>query len=316
MNLSDQYADEGRDGLAGQAYAQGLKRVRQLRATDPRILGDWNFRFNNPNLPPAERLLEALVQARYSRNYYEPSGEESALWQTVLHAPPGAPAGAVSSLPVYEFEVPVVDQVFVPALGLAGAQRAYNYLFQIDWNRLPPGMNAIRTALRTKEKTDSFKEVQLIQQRWVGAEATSTYARKGVPWIAEQSSGVQTVTGRRLLAGKIMSLPEALSVSMAQRVPATGILVVQTTPAPWPLAAATVQISAAFPPGQQPAGATVDAIWHVEAGLLAFLRGDTAVAAKEWRNARDMSLARAPVKREDQDVFWKRLLDACGGGHP
>lgn len=182
--LGDAYVAERRDRRAGEAYQEALTRVWNLRANEPLIAREDYFAFERICDTAAERCIELAASAPH---LLAPNVREA------LAKRQGVPAGCPKPMRFYHVDLPVVERVL-----LRNPERnTGNLLLRVQRGNLP------REALVTKasivgvgQSPVTPSSVQVIDTVWKSAEATTLFARAGVPWPSLSEFAYDQVLGR------------------------------------------------------------------------------------------------------------------------
>jgi len=281
--LGDVYVAERRDRRAGEAYQEALTRIWAIRATDPLIAREDYFAFTKICDTAAERCIELAASAPH---LLAPNVREA------LNKRQGLPAGCPPPLWVYHAELPVVDRVLLPNPERNGG----NLVLRVQRGNLPSEAVIIKAHIvGLGQSPVALSSVRVVDTAWKGAEATTLFARTGVPWPSLSEFAYDQVLGRTPFVNSgagpndfIGVLQECLRRGDQDH----GFVAVDFQPrlTSESLHALRVQIEVILPHGVPPKGLSPTGASRVQRAVHLLLAGEHQAARDELVSASGMSL--------------------------
>ncbi len=304
--LGDAYVAEHRDRKASEAYHEVLKRVWDLRATDPEVMIDPEFSFHRICDSLAARAIE-----RSAYGSYLDFGLRSVL-RAAVEQGGKLPEGAKLPLVVYAGELPLADRVLLPK-----SDRSWSLLVRIKPGALPVQARLTRCRFTGLENRNSWQNITqnfqggVLNTRWIGSEADGVFARKGVAWPTAEQFGNDVVFGRQIYNGTLKpdELLTILEECRRRGEHDRGLVVREAMTKPAMLPAVGLQVEFVMPPGMSAPGFEPSPRARLAAGVYLLLAGRSNEARKEFQALERASSDSEATQLRDQSAELQAL---CG----
>ena len=309
LQLAKQYTAEAHDRAALAAYEEAMARKRALRRQDPSYFADeaWLPIFEDPtplSLPTC--LGEMLAGMRRACISYGNGFDR-------LSIPAGLPA-IVAQARREHVDPSALAPPRVGLLSMALTDAVYldsplqRLLVHLPLAEIPAGAAVIGATLDGDPGMGASTRIDELGQAWVAAQATSTCARTGVPWIAFKVFPNNGVNGREIpVRGSFHHLADVIAWEAGHRHDADGVSLDYFRD---PRVAGRMQLVVlyALPEhGASAAGPATDACQQVIDGVCALLAGKAAEARSLFAAVKAMPKERYDIGRELLDP----LIAAC-----